>query len=151
MIATFNSGATIAAGIAFKDTEIEYVGQNKTPCCRFAIIVGKEPGEGGGGGKGVFLNCKAWRALAEIAGAIRKGDSVAVMGKMTSYKSPKNGVTYKTLDVEWIDVKSKSFMLAKDTAADDAGEETPLFDDEEEAFAEDEETENVKLPWEENA
>lgn len=151
MIATFQSGATIASGKAFKDAEIEYVGKNNTPCCRFAIIVGKEAGEEG---KAVFLNCKAWHALAKLASAICKGDSIAVMGTMSHYTSPKNGVTYKTLDVEWIDVKSKDFVKAAQPPMHDESDGYAL--DTEEEYSEEEERADagpddageIKLPWE---
>lgn len=85
----------IVTGSCTKDAEMRLVGDKQTPMCTFSLAVGKRQDT-----TTIFVNCKAWRKLAEYAQNIRKGDSVIVVGELETNEY--NGKTYTNLVAEWL-------------------------------------------------
>ena len=76
MIIRTKEGYLVAAGRLGRDAESQTVGVKATPKTTFSVLVKSEqdkPGE--------WLNCVAWRDLAEAAAFLHKGDAVIVCGK----------------------------------------------------------------------
>lgn len=89
----------LVVGKAIKDSEFKYVGTNGTPVTSFSLNVGKRKDT-----TTIFVNCKAWYALAEYSAKIKKGDSVIVIGHTEEREY--NGKTYVDLIAEWLNVVS---------------------------------------------
>lgn len=89
--------AVIVAGKAIKDAEYKLVGDKQSPICSFSLNVGKRKDT-----TTIFVNCKAWYALAKYSQDICKGDTVVVIGHTESREY--NGKTYTDLTAEWLNV-----------------------------------------------
>lgn len=81
-------------GFVTKDAVLKTVGYKKTPLCEFSVNCGKKDN-----GDTIFINCKAWRALAGVFSELMKGDSFCGIGfeKVREY----NGKTYVDIELEW--------------------------------------------------
>lgn len=90
-------GGTLVIGTATKDAEFKLVGEKQSAMCTFSLAAGKREDT-----TTIFVNCKAWRKVAEVASAIRKGDPVFVAGTISEWTN-NNGVVFKTLDAEYVD------------------------------------------------
>lgn len=73
------SGITIATGRLARDAEYKLAGEKNTPLCKFGIAA-HETRDEAGEQYTTWCNCTAWRALAEAASRLRKGDTVLITG-----------------------------------------------------------------------
>lgn len=113
----------IASGRVSKDAECKLVGDKNTPVCSFSIIAGKRQDT-----TTIFVNCKAWRELAEHAACLKKGDSVCVTGSIEEREY--NGKTYKTLVADWLSVaKAGASSLPENSPQPDFSPLTNTDDD----------------------
>lgn len=97
----FSDGSVMACGIVTKDPELKHVGSKSQAMTTFGIAVGKNSDD-----STIYVNCKAWRSIAEYAAKMHKGDSAVVIGQIET--SEYNGKTYKTLVVTWMNFISAS-------------------------------------------
>ena len=93
--------SVLVVGKCIKDAEYKRVGAKDSPVTSFALNVGKRQDT-----TTIFVNCKAWYALAEYSKQICKGDAVIVIGRTESREY--NGKTYTDLIAEWINFVSDS-------------------------------------------
>jgi hypothetical protein len=91
--------SVLVVGKCVKDAEYKRVGAKDSPVTSFSLNVGKRQDT-----TTIFVNCKAWYALAEYSKEIRKGDAVIVIGRTESREY--NGKTYTDLIAEWINFVS---------------------------------------------
>jgi len=78
------------------------IGGQNVPVCEFSIAVNYGFGENE---KTEFVNCVAWRKLAEIIGNhCKKGRKVFVSGHQQTrhYEVEKEGVTFRQYRTEWV-------------------------------------------------
>ena len=93
--------SVLVVGKCIKDAEYKRVGAKDSPVTSFALNVGKRQDT-----TTIFVNCKAWYALAEYSKEIHKGDAVIVIGHTESREY--NGKTYTDLTAEWINFVSNT-------------------------------------------
>ena len=91
--------SVLVVGKCVKDAEYKRVGSKDSPVTSFSLNVGKRQDT-----TTIFVNCKAWYALAEYSKQICKGDAVIVIGHTESREY--NGKTYTDLIAEWINFVS---------------------------------------------
>ncbi len=77
-----NTNIVVLSGKLTRDPELKYT-KNGTAIAEFGVAI-NETWEKDGEKKEstTFLDCKAWSALAEKTGALKKGDSAVVVGKL---------------------------------------------------------------------
>lgn len=90
-----NEDAYMACGTVVREPQVRYVGDKNTPVASFSLACGKKPDT-----TTIFVECKAWRALAEYSADLKKGDQVLALGKIESREY--NGKVYKDLVCEWV-------------------------------------------------
>lgn len=83
MLIQSKTGSCIAAGKLVRDADFMHVGKNDTPLCKFSIPA-EEQVNPDGTKTTTWINCVAWRDIAQRASGLRKGDPVLVCGKMSS-------------------------------------------------------------------
>ena len=88
----------IASGTVGTVDGLTFVGERQSPTFKFSIAAGKDASD-----QTIWINCRAWRNLAEYLGMIGlvKGDSVCVTGRWDTYKG-NNEKVYNTLVIDWI-------------------------------------------------
>ena len=96
----FPDGSIAVCGTATRDAELKIVGEKQTPNCKIGLAIGKRKDT-----TTIFVNVVAWRRLAHVLEQARKGDSVAVWGRMTEPREY-NGKTYQDLQADWVGVAS---------------------------------------------
>ena len=96
----FPDGSVMVCGNATRDAELKIVGEKKTPNCKIGLAIGKHKDT-----TTIFVNVVAWRGLAHVLANVRKGDAVAVWGRMTEPREY-NGKTYQDLQADWVGVAS---------------------------------------------
>lgn len=94
MQAKFVDGSVMIAGNVTRDAEIFYVGEKSTPLLKFGVAVGKNKDT-----TTIFVNCIAWRKLAQGLNGLKKGDSFCGIGRINTKEY--NGKEYKDLELEW--------------------------------------------------
>lgn len=80
----------VGVGNATQDAEISYVGDNKTPLCRFQIACSDKRN---GKEYVTWVPIVTWNITAQIASEIKKGDPVYVRGAFVNEKWEKGGET----------------------------------------------------------
>lgn len=90
----FPDGSVGVAGRVTKDAEMKYIGDKGTAKLTFGIAAGKRQDT-----TTIFVNCVAWRTLAEQLNGLKKGDSFCGVGIIKT--SDYNGKTYKDLELDW--------------------------------------------------
>jgi len=111
--------AVIVAGKAIKDAEYKVVGDKGSPICSFSLNVGKRKDT-----TTIFVNCKAWYALAKYSQDIRKGDTVIVIGHTESREY--NGKTYTDLTAEWMNIICADYTPSTSTETSPSGKPYPV-------------------------
>lgn len=96
--------SVLVVGKAIKDAEYKRVGSKDSPVTSFSLNVGKRKDT-----TTIFVNCKAWYALAEHSFNISKGDTVIVIGHTEEREY--NGKTYVDLIAEWLNVVSDGDLV----------------------------------------
>ena len=96
----FPDGSVMVCGNATRDAELKTVGEKNTTVCKTGLAIGKHKDT-----TTIFVNVVAWRGLAHVLANVRKGDAVAVWGRMTEPREY-NGKTYQDLQADWIGVAS---------------------------------------------
>ena len=99
----FNDGSVMICGFVPSDAELRRVGEKNTARTTFSVKVGERPN-----GEAVWANCQCWRDMALYAAQIVKGDSVLVIGTLSTYTSEKNGKTYTNLECEYVAIQPKA-------------------------------------------
>lgn len=121
----FSDGSVLVVGNCAKDAQLEHVGQNGKRVCKVGLSVGKRTPEGGGEPATVWANVVAWEKLAEVLSAAKKGDPVAVVGRLKSREY--NGKTYTDVVAEWVDVCSPQTAPTANREAPQQMEDFPLL------------------------
>lgn len=94
---------TMACGKATADAVLTSVGATGSSLTKFCIVVASEKGNRDAT---VFLNVAAWHEVARYAKNIKKGDSVMVMGTLSSREF--NGKTYTDCNADFVQIQSKT-------------------------------------------
>ena len=122
----FPDGSVMVCGNATRDAELKTVGEKNTTVCKTGLAIGKHKDT-----TTIFVNVVAWRGLAHVLANVRKGDAVAVWGRMTEPREY-NGKTYQDLQADWIGVASAGSASAPPPPAykpQDTGAFTELPED----------------------
>jgi single stranded DNA-binding protein len=108
----------IVVGNAGQDAEMSYVGENKTPLCRFQVAVSDKRN---GKEYVTWVPVVTWNVTAQIASEIKKGDSVYVRGAFVNEKWEKAGETQSRNAMTGFIVKK----LAKGGRRESGNDEAP--------------------------
>lgn len=131
----FSDGSVGVAGKVTKDAEVKRVGDKQSLVASFSIIAGKRKDT-----TTIFVNCKAWRELAEYAAQIKKGDAVFAIGQIESREW--NGKTYEDLKCVWLNI-AKAGSSVMPYAVPEAAPSAPIYAD----FTEIEDDDENPLPF----
>lgn len=129
---SFKDGSVMVCGRATRDAEFLVVGAKDSRLGKIGLAVGKRQDT-----TTIFVNVVAWHDLASVLATARKGDSVAVWGRMTEPREH-NGKTYQDLQADWLSVASVHTAVADPMTA--------LVDKVEGAFCEDDDDDS-DLPF----
>lgn len=109
-----NDGSVMVAGMLTNNAESGLTREKKTPTAKFSLAVGKRKDT-----TTIFVDCKAFGKLANVAGTFKKGDSVFVIGRIDTYISDKTGKTYTTLIADYLSAAARAFTAAAAPASAD--------------------------------
>lgn len=127
----------ILIGRLTKDSELKYT-ESEMAVCGFSLAVDKDFKKD----EADFINCKAFNKLAEtISKYTKKGDLIAVCGRINTGSYEKNGEKRYTTDVI---VDSVKFLQTK---KEETVQETTQQNDPYKEFGEIVENENFDLPF----
>lgn len=73
----------VLVGRITKDAEVKKTASGISSC-RFTLALDKKDGTD-------FIQCQSWRTSADFMGFCRKGDVIAVDGRLTTYKYERDG------------------------------------------------------------
>lgn len=95
--------SVMVCGIAPKDAEMKIVGEKNSSVCNFGLKVGERKVDGQDKPEAIWCNCTAWHSAARTAQAIKKGDTVLVIGKIKQ-ATGKDGKEYNNLECDFISI-----------------------------------------------
>lgn len=81
-------------GTISRDPEMRLVGENAIPKLSLGVYAGKRKDT-----TKVYVDCAAWRDLAQALNGLKKGDSFFGVGSISEREY--NGKTYKTLELDF--------------------------------------------------
>ena len=92
----------VLSGTLSSDPEKRFTNNTNQPVTNFSLTVPVPPGPSGqSNGKTFMVRVTCWRALAEAAEAMQKGQSVLIEGKLqTNSYQGQDGVQKKTFEIE---------------------------------------------------
>ncbi len=107
MYSKLQDGSWIICGYVAQDSVVRTTQGGKQYTTWSVAVSNKK--DAGGQWRTNYTNCKAWDKAAEVAAAIRKGDTVLCVGTMET-NTGNDGKTYKNMVCSFISIMGKAAL-----------------------------------------